>query len=229
MVSFLKNTKWVKKWWYVLEESGVENSPSETPDHMHLFVYTSPVMRDVFQKALYRKVFEKKYPKSSWAAFKGTGNDRGLKVCYNWGYFDTYMTKQNQVIGPDMSDELREEIGALFPDEGSLKRKFIDHWYADMEKRYHTLFPERSKPVVNERTGFTLIQVRCTVSDALEVITRAMFVDRVVNVGKDIPTLRRKANMLSHYINRSYLVLERNSDNEDRVCAKRVKLAKESS
>lgn len=174
----------------VEEDSTSDGEPSSTPDHMHMLVYSEPMRRDVFQKWIKRHVFDDKLTPVEWSAFKGTGKSRGLLVAYNFGWFDQYMAKQHDVIGPDMTPELRAEITKCFPMEGSLKSKFVCHWYADLEKKYRSV--HATEPI--------------TLFESQALISASMFKWRTINVVRDKPTLAKKAVLLQAYINRDVLL-----------------------
>lgn len=176
----------------VEEDSQSDGEPSLTPDHMHMLVYSEPMRRDVFQKWIKRHVFDDKLTAVEWSAFKGTGKSRGLLVAYNFGWFDQYMAKQHDVIGPDMTPELRAEIAKCFPMEGSLKSKFVCHWYADLEKKY--------------RSVHNLPTDRITLFESQALISASMFKWRTINVLRDRATFAKKAVLLQAYINRHVLL-----------------------
>lgn len=186
LVSAIKRDRNTIKFWYVEEDSN--NEVSDTPNHLHMFVYTQPQTRDVYFKNIKRWVFDDRLSVAELNAFKGKGKERGLLAAYNFGFIDTYMDKQEGtlIIGPDLTETLREEITPLFPVKGSLQKKFCCHWYDKFDKIYRKQYPDRD----------------ITLAETQALISAAMFKWRTVNVIRDMATLKKKAELLKKYINK---------------------------
>ena len=189
---------YIKKYWFVEEDSENDHQPSDTPNHMHAFLYTNPIQRDSFVKAIKRAIFDDRLTPTEWNVWKGFGKKRGLLAAYNFGFMDSYMIKQHPIQGADpLTAEEKVELAKLFPLPGTLQKPFEDPWFAKLDRDFRDFKPE----------GYI------TYTECQAFVSAHMFIWRDINILKDKSSFIKKCQMLTHYINKDVMV--ENDDESD--------------